>query len=106
MGIAHPFALGDPVNTGYRWEFQIKDWTQVDCLEVWSRNWAPRRIQTERAFAMWDDLLRKGFHITAVTGRDWHRDDRLPCCYTWVGMRRRTDGAEASGRHPRRTHLP
>lgn len=86
VGIAHPFALGDPVNTGYRWEFQIKDWTQVDCLEVWSRNWAPRRIQTERAFAMWDDLLRKGFHITAVTGRDWHRDDRLPCCYTWVGM--------------------
>ncbi len=58
VGIAHPFALGDPVNTGYRWEFQIKDWTQVDCLEVWSRNWAPRRIQTERAFAMWDDLLR------------------------------------------------
>ena len=23
--------------------------------------------------------------ITAMTGRDWHKDDGLPCCYTWVG---------------------
>ena len=20
-----------------------------------------------------------------MTGRDWHKDDGLPCCYTWVG---------------------
>ena len=86
VGIAHPFSLSDPINTGYLWEFHIHDWTLPDYIEVWSRNYAPRRIQSERAFALWDELLGKGIHITAMTGRDWHRDDQLPCCYTWAGI--------------------
>lgn len=85
VGIAHPFALSDPVNTGYHWAFHIHDWSQVDYMEVWSRNYAPNRTQSERAMEMWEKLLNGGYHITAMTGRDWHRDDRVPCCYTWVG---------------------
>ncbi len=86
VGIAHPYSLSDPVNTGYHWAFQIEDWSQVDYLEVWSRNYAPYRIQSQRAFELWENLLNQGYHITAMTGRDWHRDDRLPCCYTWIGV--------------------
>lgn len=84
-GIAHPFALSDPVNTGYHWAFQVQDWSLVDYMELWSRNYAPNRTQSIRAMELWENLLGKGFHITAMTGRDWHRNDGLPCCYTWIG---------------------
>lgn len=86
VGIAHPFALSDPINTGYRWNFHIHNWSLVDYIEVWSRNYAPNRVQSERAMEMWENLLDRGYHITAMTGRDWHRDDGLPCCYTWIGV--------------------
>lgn len=85
VGIAHPFSLSDPINTGYHWAFQIKDWSLPDYIEVWSRNYAPHRLQSLRAFELWDKLLSEGYRITAMTGRDWHKDDCLPCCYTWVG---------------------
>ena len=85
VGIAHPFSLSDPINTGYHWAFQIKDWSLPDYMEVWTRNYAPRRLQSVRAFEMWEKLLSEGHRITAMTGRDWHKDDGLPCCYTWVG---------------------
>ena len=42
VGIAHPFSLSDPINTGYHWAFQIKDWSLPDYMEVWTRNYAPR----------------------------------------------------------------
>lgn len=85
VGIAHPFSLSDPVNTGYHWAFQIQDWSLPDYMEVWSRNYAPKRLQSVRAFELWEKLLSEGFRITAMTGRDWHKDDGLPCCYSWVG---------------------
>lgn len=85
VGIAHPFSLSDPINTGYHWAFQIQDWSLPDYIEVWTRNYAPRRLQSVRAFELWEKLLSEGFRITAMTGRDWHKDDGLPCCYSWVG---------------------
>lgn len=86
VGIAHPFALANPVNTGYHWEFQVSDWDAVDFLEVWSRDDAPRKIQSLRAFALWEQLLNRGCRITATTGRDWHREDRFAYAHTYVGL--------------------
>ena len=54
VGVAHPFALGNPVNTGYHWEFHISDWDAVDFLEVWSRDDAPVKIQSLRAVQLWE----------------------------------------------------
>lgn len=89
VGIAHPFALSNPVNTGYHWEFQVADWAAVDYLEVWSRDDAPRKIQSLRAFALWEQLLDRGCRITATSGRDWHREDTFAYAHTYVGV----DGA-------------
>ena len=86
VGIAHPFALSNPVNTGYHWEFQVADWTAVDYLEVWSRDDAPRKIQSLRAFALWEQLLDRGCRITATSGRDWHREDTFAYAHTYVGV--------------------
>lgn len=85
VGIAHPFALSNPVNTGYHWEFQIANWESVDFLEVWSRDDAPRKIQSLRAFALWEQLLMRGCRITATSGRDWHREDTYAYGHTYVG---------------------
>lgn len=85
VGIAHPFALSNPVNTGYHWEFQIANWDAVDFLEVWSRDDAPRKIQSLRAFGLWEQLLSRGCRITATSGRDWHREDSLAYAHTYIG---------------------
>lgn len=85
VGIAHPFALSNPVNTGYHWEFQIADWEAVDFLEVWSRDDAPKKVQSLRAFALWEQLLLRGCRITATVGRDWHREDTLAYAHTYIG---------------------
>ena len=84
VGIAHPYALDNPVNTGYHWNFQVRDWEAVDFLEVWSRDSAPGKIQSLRALHLWETLLNRGFHITATTGRDWHREDTFHYAHTYV----------------------
>ncbi len=86
VGIAHPFALSNPVNTGYHWEFQIANWDAIDFLEVWSRDDAPRKVQSLRAFGLWEQLLGRGCRITATSGRDWHREDTLAYAHTYVGL--------------------
>ncbi len=86
VGIAHPFALSNPVNTGYHWEFHVADWAAVDFLEVWSRDYAPCKIQSLRAMELWEQLLNRGCRITATSGRDWHREDSKPYGHTYVGI--------------------
>lgn len=86
VGIAHPFALSNPVNTGYHWEFHVADWDAVDFLEVWSRDFAPSKIQSLRAIELWERLLDRGCRITATSGRDWHREDDKPYGHTYVGV--------------------
>ena len=34
VGIAHPYQLGSPLCTGGRWEFNVRDWRNVDYIEV------------------------------------------------------------------------
>ena len=38
VGIAHPYQLGSPLCTGGRWEFNVRDWRNVDYIEVWASN--------------------------------------------------------------------
>lgn len=86
VGVAHPFALSNPVNTGYHWEFHIADWDAVDFLEVWSRDDAPRKVQSLRAMQLWEQLLNRGCRITATSGRDWHREDSKAYGHTYIGI--------------------
>lgn len=73
IGIAHPFQLGTPICTGGRWDFQIKDFSLVNYMEIWSEGEALMTPANQRARKMWLSLLDKGFRITPTFGRDWHR---------------------------------
>ena len=84
IGIMHPFAVSDPINTGYNWSFKIKDYSLVDYIEVYSRDFPLRKVQTKKAFEFWESLLLKGYKIPAISGRDWHRPDANPACYAYT----------------------
>ncbi|MBE0339875.1 PHP domain-containing protein [Paenibacillus sp. 28ISP30-2] len=87
-GLAHPFRIGSPICTGCFWEYTIQDWHEVDYIEVWSTLMPSIKRDSQRAFAMWTDLLNQGYRITAVSGRDWHvskPDDALPAV-TYLGI--------------------
>lgn len=86
VGIAHPFALSNPINTGYHWSFQVANWEAIDFLEVWSRDDAPSKVQSLRALLLWEQLLNRGCRITATSGRDWHREDSSAYTHTYVGV--------------------
>ncbi len=73
VGIAHPFQLGSPMCTGGRWEFNIKDWRNVDYIEIWHEAFSFENYENDKALSFWTSLLDKGFHIAATYGRDWHR---------------------------------
>lgn len=79
IGIAHPFAPGNPWCTGCYWEMPIDDWSLIDYLEVWSLPNPEDTPYNTKAWRQWDDLLNQGYRISGVAGRDWHRlDDKLP----------------------------
>lgn len=75
VGIAHPFQIGSPVCTGGRWEFNVKDWSKVDYMEIWHQDMNAVNSENVRALALWTSLLDKGFKISATYGKDWHRDN-------------------------------
>jgi hypothetical protein len=87
-GIAHPYEFGSPICTGGNWQFEISDWNDIDYLEVWSEVFPSINQKNKRAFALWTDLLNKGFKITAVSGRDWHsdRNNDDPIAVTYLGV--------------------
>lgn len=75
VGIAHPYQLGSPLCTGGRWEFNVRDWRNVDYIEVWHQNLYSAKRENERALELWTSLLDKGYKIAATYGRDWHREE-------------------------------
>jgi len=86
-GAAHPYRIGSPMCTGCYWQFDIKDWSKVDYLEVWSEVYPQLNPTNYRSFRLWTDLLNKGHKITAVSGRDWHGDDRNKgIAVTYIGL--------------------
>lgn len=75
VGIAHPFQLGSPMCTGGRWEFNVRDWRQVDYMEIWHDAFSFSNYENDKATELWTSLLDKGYHIAATYGRDWHRQE-------------------------------
>ncbi|MDP4098132.1 CehA/McbA family metallohydrolase [Paenibacillus sp. P96] len=87
-GLAHPYRIGSPICTGCFWEYGIRDWHDVDFIEVWSTLMPSIKRDSQRAFALWTDLLNQGYRITATSGRDWHGTkphDPLPAV-TYIGL--------------------
>lgn len=76
VGIAHPFQMGSPVCTGGRWEFNIKNWNNVDYMEIWHEDMTSIKSENEKSLALWTSLLNKGYKIAATYGRDWHRPEK------------------------------
>lgn len=72
-GIAHPFQLGSPMCTGGRWEFNIRNWRNVDYIEIWHEAFSESNFENDLAMQLWTALLDKGYHICATYGKDWHR---------------------------------
>lgn len=87
VGVAHPFQLGTPICTGGRWEYNVRDWSLVDYIEVFSEGCPYLNASNGKAIAMWESLLDKGYKIAPTFGRDWHsaHNDELPTACTFLG---------------------
>ena len=75
VGIAHPFQIGSPVCTGGRWEFNVKNWDNVDYMEIWHEDLSDVTSENKQALNLWTSLLDSGYKIAAAYGRDWHRPE-------------------------------
>ncbi|MBR5438047.1 MAG: CehA/McbA family metallohydrolase, partial [Clostridia bacterium] len=73
VGIAHPFQLGTPICTGGHWDYNIKDFSLVNYMEIWSEGEPLMTPANKRAKKWWLSLLDKGYRISPTFGRDWHR---------------------------------
>ncbi|WP_178019485.1 CehA/McbA family metallohydrolase [uncultured Paenibacillus sp.] len=87
-GLAHPFRVGSPACTGCFWEYELRDWSVVDYVEVWSGTFASIQTNNRRAYALWTDKLNEGWRISATSGRDWHAqtDTEEPLSVTYLGI--------------------
>lgn len=75
VGIAHPFAIGSPICTGCHWSFLVKNWANVDYIEVWNSTCPDEHFWSREAYHMWINLLDEGYTISCSAGRDWHRNE-------------------------------
>lgn len=85
-GMAHPYQIGTPICTGGFWEFQVKDYTLLDYIEVWAEGAPYYNAANSRAQKKWQSLLDAGYHIAPTMGRDWHRPtkNRYPTACTYL----------------------
>lgn len=88
IGLAHPFDLGSPMCTGGAWEFNIKDMSLVDYIEVWHDAFPTVAVETERSKKLWLSLLDRGFKIAPIYGRDRHSasGENKPYARTLLGI--------------------
>jgi hypothetical protein len=85
--ISHPKRHGSPVCSGCYFEYNLKDYSCVDGMEVMSGEMPHADLSNGEAYKMWRGLLDDGYKITAVYGRDWHAKSTCPpkVAYTYVG---------------------
>lgn len=86
VGIAHPFQLGTPICTGGHWDYNIRDFSLVDYMEIWSEGNPFMNTPNKRAYDFWTSLLDRGFKIAPSFGRDWHsaENDIFPSACTYL----------------------
>ncbi|CAM4285669.1 CehA/McbA family metallohydrolase [Paenibacillus tarimensis] len=88
VGIAHPYSLGSPICTGCHWEYTIKDWSDIDYIEVWHEVMPSYKNHNVPAWNLWTSLLNEGYRIPATAGRDWHHSgqDDSWSAFTYIGL--------------------
>ncbi len=74
VGIAHPFALGDPFARGCRFEMKITDYSCVDYIEIINNQESMSEVNSH-AVDWWESLVLEGRHIAACAGMDMHRNN-------------------------------
>lgn len=92
VGVAHPYELGSPMCTGCFWDYHVKNWENVDYIEVWSKPFPASKSANDRAMELWTSLLDKGYHLAATYGKDWHGkvDETVPSGCTYIGTKKET----------------
>ena len=71
-GIAHPFAYGEPFAKGCRFEMDVRDYTDVDYVEI-INNPEPLHTVNGPAIRLWEELVLSGVRISACAGMDLHK---------------------------------
>ena len=71
-GIAHPFAYAEPFASGCRFEMDLRDYSNVDYIEI-INNPEPLRQVNAPAIRMWEELVLSGTPISACAGMDLHK---------------------------------
>lgn len=88
VGVAHPFELGSPLCTGCFWDFKIRNWENVDYIEIWSKGNPTTHFDNPLSFNWWTDLLNQGNRIAIAAGCDWHCvDDTQLNAATYLGLK-------------------
>ncbi|MCQ2486243.1 MAG: CehA/McbA family metallohydrolase [Clostridia bacterium] len=91
VGIAHPFALGDPFARGCRFEMKITDFSCVDYIEIINNQESMQEVNSH-GIAWWEKLVLDGNHIAACAGMDMHRNNGFAMKFaTYI---KGTDGGE------------
>ena len=80
VGIAHPFALGDPFARGCRFEMDISDFSSVDYIEIINNQESMSEVNSY-GIAWWEKLVLEGKHIAASAGMDMHHDSGFAMKY-------------------------
>lgn len=72
IGIAHPYAIGNPFCTGCHWDFEVDDPSKFNYLELANSGNPQENPWNELAYKKWIELIGEGYRLAALAGRDWH----------------------------------
>ncbi|HBT39164.1 MAG: PHP domain protein [Thermotoga sp. 50_1627] len=73
IGVAHPFAMGEPACVGCKWTYEF-DPFDADFVEVWNADLSRLELNYE-AIGGWLRAVRSGKRVIATAGRDLHAKD-------------------------------
>ncbi len=73
VGLAHPYLFGSPLYPGCFMHFNVKDYSNVHYIEVWSSDFPMNSSKNIKAYKLWHEKLAMGYKISAFSGRDIHK---------------------------------
>jgi len=85
IGIAHPFAIGEPACVGCKWTYEF-DPFDADFVEVWNADLSRLELNYE-AIGSWLKAVRSGKRVIATAGRDLHTKDERDWMANYVSAR-------------------
>ena len=94
-GVAHPFSYGDPFARGCRFEMTLRDFSDVDYVEIFN-NANPLHEVNAKSLAWWESLVLQGERLAATAGMDLHGDRDMSNAFaTYAECAPDADPAEA-----------